>query len=343
MNAPVKSDYDVPLAGEAIGGYQHPEPPRQPVQEAPPIPRQQVPGFGGQVIDAQKRGHQMSRAYQERKKREKLFKSLLAMEKKGVRLFTQDAVKTFGKGIVDYFPPQELFYDKDGRFKTFEWYKRATVGVQKFMQEKAAQMEKAEKTARTKSQFEAARGAKTRGEAYEGAIPAGGYADIEGPVGDYIGQKPSEGEAFKESGRQKRAAIGAASSPQKAFETDAGRVDSQYRNAVEDARLINEEITDLNREIDQLKASVESEESQAFMTPEEVEKQKDMLWRKRKERWQKKKQAAEIEEELRKAEMIRDLYRKHGGKISYPEAARRVEEKMKSGDKADNPLDLPRK
>lgn len=349
MNEPVRSDYDVP-----IGGYQHPEPPQEPIQEPSPLPRQDVGGFGGQTIRALERGHKVSDEYKRRKQREKLFKSLLAMERKGVRIFTQDAVKSFGKGIVEYFPPQEFYYDKNGRFRTYDWYKHASAGVMKYMQEQAARMEAEARRSKTKSQFEAAKGAKSRGEAYEGAIPAGGYGEIEGPVADYIGQKPSEQTMYEEQGRQKREAMGGSSTP-RTHESDAGRVDTQYRNAVKDVETAEKEmreyeqnVLEIESELAQTKQAIKSESD--FATPEQVEglqkKVQSLEKRLRLARGDRDKAKARIEEyeEKRfKAELIRDTYRRHGGKISYAEATRKVEEELKLGDKAGNPLELQRK
>jgi hypothetical protein len=349
MNEPVRSDYDVP-----IGGYQHPEPPQEPIQEPPPLPRQEVGGFGGQTIRALERGHKVGDQYKRRKQREKLFKSLLAMERKGVRIFTQDAVKSFGKGIVEYFPPQEFYYDKNGRFKTYDWYKHASAGVMKYMQEQAARMEAEARRSKTKSQFEAAKGAKSRGEAYEGAIPAGGYGEIEGPVADYIGQKPSEQTMYEERGRQKREAMGGSSKP-RSFESDAGRVDALYRRAVDDVRTVEEEISeykqnvlDIESELARTKQALKGES--AAIMPEEAEalqKKAESLEKRlrqaRSDRDKAKSRLDDLEEKRFKAELIRDMYRRHGGKISYPEAARKVDEELKLGDKAGNPLELPRK
>jgi len=132
-------------------------------------------------------GASMAKANQEN-----IFRRVLGMGMKGVKLFEQDAVKRMGKGVLEWLPPKEFYYDDNGRFNAMNWYKHASVGLIEYDKRMKAQHEAESERQRTQQFIQGSAGAQDRRTAIEQGGAAADYQFPEGVgAGDYIGAIPT--------------------------------------------------------------------------------------------------------------------------------------------------------
>lgn len=125
-------------------------------------------------------------------KRQQQYEKILKLGRAGVEKFIREAHQKFsplGIDVLGALPPQELYFDNEGRFRTLEWYEHATKGIMDAVRQ-AAEAKKAEAAAQGNKRFaEAAGAAGNSMEAITKGLEATGYAPMSDEQKAIVGAK----------------------------------------------------------------------------------------------------------------------------------------------------------